>query len=111
MRRLIVCADGTWNSNDERKGHPTNVVKLARAILPVAPDGTSQIVYYHRGLGTGGWFDRWFGGLFGHGLSESVICCYRFLVDNYVPPDGDDPGDEIYLFGFSRGAFTVRSLA
>jgi uncharacterized protein (DUF2235 family) len=111
MRRLIVCADGTWNSNDEHKGHPTNVVKMARAILPVAPDGTSQIVYYHKGVGTGGWMDRWLGGLFGRGLSENVIACYRFLVDNYVSPSGDAPGDEIYLFGFSRGAFTVRSLA
>ncbi len=111
MRRLIVCADGTWNSNDEQKGHPTNVVKMARAILPVAPDGTSQIVYYHQGVGTGGWWNRMLGGAFGQGLSENVIACYRFLVDNYVEPNGDGGGDEIYLFGFSRGAFTVRSLA
>jgi uncharacterized protein (DUF2235 family) len=109
MRRLIVCADGTWNSNDEQKGHATNVVKMARAVLPVAPDGTSQIVYYHEGVGTGGWLDRWIGGVFGLGLSANVLACYRFLVDNYVDPKGD--GDEIYLFGFSRGAFTARSLA
>ena len=57
MRRLIVCADGTWNSDDEKKGHPTNVVKMARAILPVAPDGTAQVVYYHKGVGTGGRLD------------------------------------------------------
>jgi uncharacterized protein (DUF2235 family) len=111
MRRLIVCADGTWNSNDEQKGHPTNVVKMARAILPVAGDGTSQVVYYHQGVGTGGWLDRWFGGAFGQGLSGNVMQCYRFLVDNYVDPNGDGAGDEIFLFGFSRGAFTVRSLA
>jgi uncharacterized protein (DUF2235 family) len=111
MRRLIVCADGTWNSNDEAKGHPTNVVKMARAIRPVAPDGTSQIVYYHKGVGTGSWLDRWFGGAFGKGLSENVIACYRFLVDNYDHPSDDGSGDEIHLFGFSRGAFTVRSLA
>ena len=111
MRRLIVCADGTWNSNDEQKGHPTNVVKMTRAILPVAGDGTSQVVYYHQGVGTGGWLDRWFGGAFGQGLSGNVMQCYRFLVDNYVDPNSDGAGDEIFLFGFSRGAFTVRSLA
>jgi uncharacterized protein (DUF2235 family) len=111
MRRLIVCADGTWNSDDEGKGHPTNVVKMARAIRPVAPDGTSQVVFYHKGVGTGKLLDRWFGGAFGKGLSENVTACYRFLVDNYNDPNSDGDGDQIFLFGFSRGAFTVRSLA
>ena len=111
MRRLVVCADGTWNSKDDPRGHPTNVAKMARAILPVAPGGISQIVQYNRGIGTGGWLDRWFGGAFGHGLSDNVLQSYRFLVDNYVDANDDGDGDEIYLFGFSRGAFTVRSLA
>jgi type VI secretion system (T6SS) phospholipase Tle1-like effector len=54
-RRLVVCADRTWNTPDESSDvvrTPTNVSKLSRAILPVAADGTSQIVYYHEGVGT-----------------------------------------------------------
>lgn len=107
-RRLIICADGTWNTQDADGGSeppPTNVVKLARAIRPVAADGTSQIVLYHEGVGNARGLARMLGGAFGWGLSRNVRACYRFLVDNY------HPGDELYLFGFSRGAYTVRSLA
>jgi uncharacterized protein (DUF2235 family) len=108
MRRLIICADGTWNRPDEDDHGveaPTNVTKLARAIRPVARDGMSQIVSYHLGVGTGSLMDKVLGGAFGEGLDRHVLDCYRFLVDNYVV------GDELYLFGFSRGAYTVRSLA
>jgi uncharacterized protein (DUF2235 family) len=108
MRRLIICADGTWNRPDGSKvgqPKPTNVTKIARAICPVASDGTSQIVYYHEGVGTGfGPLERVLGGAFGIGLSKNIRTAYRFLVDNH------NPGDEIFLFGFSRGAYTVRSL-
>ena len=108
MRRIVICADGTWNrADDDDHGPetPTNVVKLARAILPVAADGTSQITYYHTGIGTHDGADRIVGGAFGEGLVTTILDCYRFLVNNYVP------GDELYFFGFSRGAYTVRSLA
>jgi uncharacterized protein (DUF2235 family) len=120
MKRLVVCCDGTW----QRVGQPcpTNVVKIARAILPEVPgpDGESvqQIVYYDTGVGVpfdfanANWFERQganiqraIGGLFGSGLEEKISAAYQFLAFNY------EPGDEIYLFGFSRGAFTVRSLA
>ena len=109
MRRLIVCADGTWNSPDQELEEfdlrkPSNVVKLARAIRPVDSSGTSQIVYYDTGVGTHNFVDKLVGGATGVGLSENVIAAYRFLVNNYV----DD--DEVYLFGFSRGAYTARSL-
>jgi uncharacterized protein (DUF2235 family) len=99
-RRKLKYRTSTWART------PSNVVKMARAILPQAADGTPQIVYYDEGVGTG-WdiIDRLWGGAFGLGLSENILQCYRFLVENYVD------GDEIYLFGFSRGAFTVRSLA
>jgi uncharacterized protein (DUF2235 family) len=100
-RRLIVCADGTWNTAEVPR--PTNVVLMARSILPVAPDGTTQVVFYHPGVGTGPFLDRWTGGAFGQGLSNNVKDVYRFLIYNYVP------GDDIVLFGFSRGAYTVRS--
>ena len=110
MRRLILCADGTWCTRDQidrESGtrHPTNVTKLARAVVPQSPDGTSQIVYYHAGIGTYGPLDHLTGGAFGDGMGTNVQDLYRFLVYNYAP------GDEIYLFGFSRGAFTVRTLA
>lgn len=100
-RRLIICADGTWNTAEAPC--PTNVVLLARAISPVASNGTPQIVLYHPGVGTGPFLDRWSGGAFGDGLSNNVKDIYRFLIYNYVP------GDDLMLFGFSRGAYTVRS--
>jgi len=103
-RRLIICCDGTWNSPiTERE---TNVVHLLRAIVPVCPKtNVTQISYYHRGVGTGNALDSFLGGMAGIGLSGSVKSCYGFLVDNY------QAGDEILLFGFSRGAYVVRSVA
>lgn len=100
-KRLIVCCDGTWNHADQPS--PTNVTKLALAVLPQAAD-MRQLVYYRSGVGTlrG---TRLRGGAFGTGLSGNVMDAYRFLVDNY------EPDDKLYLFGFSRGAFTARSLA
>lgn len=103
-KKLIVCCDGTWNW-PEQKGGPTNVIKMVRAISPADRAGTPQVVYYHPGVGTGNFIDRIMGGSFGIGLSRNVQDAYQFLVNNY------QSGDEIYLFGFSRGAFTVRSLA
>ena len=106
-RRLVVCADGTWNTQEGRgvaEPPPTNVVKLARAVRPVAADGSTQIVYYHEGVGNGSPLLRFLGGVAGYGLSRNIRDCYRFLVDNYMP------GDQLYFFGFSRGAYTVRSL-
>jgi uncharacterized protein (DUF2235 family) len=103
MKRLIVCSDGTWNTRD--RGRPTNVEKIAQAILPTAPDGTPQVVFYDQGVGTSLLLDQYLGGAFGIGLAKNVEDAYRFLVDNYTD------GDEIFLFGFSRGAFTVRSTA
>jgi uncharacterized protein (DUF2235 family) len=103
-RRLIICCDGTWNSPLQKR--ETNVVALLRAIKPTAEPGhIPQIVLYHLGVGTGNFLDRLIGGGAGVGLSNSVKACYGFLVDNYRP------GDEILLFGFSRGAYVVRSVA
>jgi hypothetical protein len=103
-RRLVVCCDGTWNTPD-RRGHTTNVVRLVRSIRSYSSDGVSQIVYYHPGVGTGNVVDRWIGGGTGIGLSENVRSAYAFFVDNYRD------GDEVFLFGFSRGAYTARSVA
>ncbi len=110
MKRIVICADGTWDVRDridEASGvrRPTNVTKVARAIRPRAANGTDQIVYYHEGVGTHGPLDQWTGGAFGHGMEDNIRDLYRVIVYNY------EPGDELYFFGFSRGAFTVRSLA
>lgn len=67
-------------------------------------DGVSQMKFYDEGVGTK-WFDRLSGGAFGYGLSDNVRSGYRWLMEHY------NPGDEIFIFGFSRGAFTARSLA
>lgn len=106
-RKLIVCADGTWNTendNDEGLPCPTNVTRLRRAMLPVDSQGIAQIVHYQPGVGTT-FGIRFRGGALGRGIFDNVTDCYEFLVRHYLP------GDRIYLFGFSRGAFTVRSLA
>lgn len=108
MRRLVVCADGTWNTAEQEKDGqptPTNVTKMFRAVAPVDDEGVSQLKYHQAGVGTRLGFDRWIGGGFGAGLSQNVMDCYRWLVANY------SDGDEIFLFGFSRGAYTARSLA
>jgi len=109
-KRIIICADGTWNAPDQtdKRGvrKPSNVVKMARAVLPIASDGTSQVVFYDQGVGTDDSLtSKIIGGAFGKGLTKNILDCYRFIVHNY------NPGDEIFLFGFSRGAFTMRSLA
>ena len=105
--RLIVCCDGTWNTADQAiSGHPspTNVTKLALSLAAEDAAGASQCVYYHPGVGTSR-RERLTGGAFGVGLSRNVLDAYRFLIDTY------ESGDWLYLFGFSRGAFTARSLA
>ncbi|MHB9863486.1 DUF2235 domain-containing protein [Streptomyces sp. YIM S03343] len=101
-RRLVVCCDGTWNFADQPS--KTNVSKIALSVHPGPATGKDQRVYYHSGVGTHRW-EHLGGGAFGVGLSRDVTDAYRFLVQTY------QPGDELFLFGFSRGAFTARSLA
>jgi uncharacterized protein (DUF2235 family) len=102
-KSLIVCFDGTWN-RPSIWGWETNVRKLHDALLPTDGNGELQEKRYRRGVGTGGLLDRFLGGAFGIGLSASLRYGYGFLVDNF------SPGDRIFLFGFSRGAYTARSL-
>ena len=101
MKRLIVCCDGTWNRLDTQC--PTNVVRVAQAVKRTASDGVPQIVFYDEGIGVDS--NKIVGGVTGLGIDKNIQDAYRFLSFNY------DRGDEIYLFGFSRGAYTVRSLA
>lgn len=137
MKRLIVCCDGTWQSQDNEVA--TNVLKIAQAVSTKDKNEIDQTLYYDQGIGAvpdyknreedREWNDfflktddvidetiiaakrmvyhaqRMFGGIFGLGIEEKIEEAYIFLCLNY------EPGDEIYLFGFSRGAYTIRSLA
>jgi len=110
MKRLVICADGTWNHRDQvdsetGKRRPTNVTKVARAIRPRTRDGVDQIVFYHDGIGTRGGLDHWTGGAFGRGMERNVQSLYRSILYNW------ESGDDLFFFGFSRGAFTIRTLA
>lgn len=110
MKRIAIFCDGTWNRHDAV--NPTNVVRMAQAVKHTADDGRKQQVFYVLGVGAGRgsnavarWLDRFAGGAMGWGLIENIEDAYRALVFCY------EPGDEIFIFGFSRGAYTARSLA
>lgn len=110
MKRIAIFCDGTWNKSDA--AHPTNVVRLAQAVRRTDASGTKQCVLYLEGVGSGvgstavaRWFDRLLGGALGWGLDLNIVEAFRSLVFLY------EPGDEIFIFGFSRGAYTARSLA
>jgi uncharacterized protein (DUF2235 family) len=122
-RRLVILLDGSLNNPEQAVpttgGHtlykPTNILKAYRAVLPVAADGRSQIAYYSEGVGSFigepvpfsgllGAVEGLAGGAFGAGFEARIKSAYRFLVANY------QPGDEIYVFGFSRGAAEAQGL-
>lgn len=103
MKRIVICCDGTSNKPDI--DNVTNVVKVASGIANVDGDNNPQVVFYDQGVGSDGLIDHLTGGIFGWGVTKNIREAYRFLVTNY------SPGDEIYIFGFSRGAFTARSLS
>lgn len=111
-KNIAVFCDGTWNKSDAP--NPTNVVRLAQAVRNSQENNKErqQVVIYVEGVGTGRGagkiakkLDKVLGGVFGWGLLENIKEAYRAIVFNY------QPGDQIFLFGFSRGAYTARSLA
>jgi uncharacterized protein (DUF2235 family) len=112
MKRIVSLIDGTWN--EEGKGNDTNIAKLdpnyskagAPLIKPKATDGTRQIALYHEGVGSDPDFLKHaLGGAIGIGLRKIVQDAYRHIAENYAR------GDEIYILGFSRGAYAARALA
>ncbi|MBV9563028.1 MAG: DUF2235 domain-containing protein [Bradyrhizobium sp.] len=112
MKRIIILIDGTWN--DEGKGNDTNIAKLdpnyeaagAPLIKPVAADGTEQRAFYHDGVGNDpDLLKRLLGGAIGIGLRKIVQEGYQKVVENYAL------GDQIFILGFSRGAYAARALA
>lgn len=109
MRNLVLCCDGTSN---QFTAHRTNVLKLCYAL---EKDRERQLVYYHPGIGTrapvgigtsfGTLAGKVAGLAFGHGLQADIADAYIFLMNHYRP------GDRVYIFGFSRGAYTARVIA
>jgi uncharacterized protein (DUF2235 family) len=105
-KSIILFSDGTGNSS--AKLFKTNVWRLYEALdlgPPTAGRPFVQIAYYDNGVGTSQFRPlALLGGVFGIGLKRNILAIYRFLCRNYKP------GDRIYAFGFSRGAFTIRLL-
>lgn len=102
MKRLIYCLDGTTNTYDA--ANPTNVVMAHKSIAETSSDGVEQVRYYDEGVGTK-LGEKFTGMAFGAGLMKNILQAYEHLCLNY------EPGDQIYIFGFSRGAYTARSFA
>ena len=106
-KNIVICCDGTGNQFGEQN---SNVVKLYKALVCDA----AQIAYYHPGVGTMGsrnaltgmaqWWTRILGLAFGYGISDNVADAYQFLMQEF------GPDDHVYVFGFSRGAYTARAL-
>lgn len=112
MKNIVICCDGTGNEISE---NISNVLKLYRCLRKTSKTEPHQVAFYDPGVGTLARPDPWkklrqdafaiFGLATGYGLDDNVLAAYQFLVHNY------EEGDDIYLFGFSRGAYTVRVLA
>ena len=112
MKNIVICCDGTGNEISE---NISNVLKLYRMLRKTGKTEPHQIVFYDPGVGTLARPDPWrkvwqdtitiLGLATGYGLDDNVLAAYEFLINNY------EEGDESYLFGFSRGAYTVRVLA
>ena len=97
MKRIAIFLDGTWNTLENN----TNVWRLRSLCDPAAPN---QVVYYSKGVGTS-FGEKVRGGVGGYGIDNEIIDAYTWLTQCF------EPGDEIFIFGFSRGAYTARSLS
>jgi uncharacterized protein (DUF2235 family) len=95
QKRLAIYLDGTWNSVDSN----TNVWRLRALTTSKGKDDKPQLVYYSVGV------NGIIGGIFGQGIDDNIRLAYEWLVENY------NDGDEIFIFGFSRGGYTARALA
>jgi uncharacterized protein (DUF2235 family) len=125
-KNIVICCDGTGNDysrpnptgpKDKRNGYNSNVVKLYTALEV----NNQQVAYYHPGVGTMGaptathWITReWSrikGLAFGAGFRDNVLDAYRYLMQVYNDNGGHGNEDRVFIFGFSRGAYTARALA
>jgi uncharacterized protein (DUF2235 family) len=94
-KKLAVFLDGTWNAVADN----TNVWRMKSLCATASSEGAPQLVYYDIGV------NGFFGGMVGKGLSQNVREAYEWIIDNY------NAGDDVFIFGFSRGAYTARSLS
>jgi len=107
-RNIILCFDGTGNSASSV--NKSNVWRMYQALDQSQPE--KQIAYYIRGVGTSNVSVlKVVGEVFGFGVASNVRHLYSSLCQNYQPASDGYEGDRIYIFGFSRGAFTARLLA
>lgn len=100
-KNIVICLDGTWNDKDD----PNAMSNVALLHDMSIHDGVKQITHYDKGVGTSGWYDKKLGGVHGVGLSENIREAYAYLAQSY------EENDNVFIFGFSRGAYTARSLA
>ncbi len=108
-KNIVLCSDGTGNRGG--KGQGTNVWRIYHAIDRNSKK-KEQVAFYDDGVGTEDYkYLRYFSGATGFGFTRNVKDLYRLLVLNYDDMSGDGTPPDIYLFGFSRGAYTVRALA
>jgi uncharacterized protein (DUF2235 family) len=108
MKRIVLCFDGTWDQPGNSAVPAgarveSNVPRFAESILSMGKNGVRQDVWYNEGVGTA-WWNHLTGGAFGSGLDYHIIKGYEHLAQTY------EDGDEVYIVGFSRGAYTARSL-
>jgi uncharacterized protein (DUF2235 family) len=106
-KNIVICCDGTGNEFGKQR---SNVVKLYEVLVR----NENQVIYYHPGVGTmgarsaltaiGKWWTRVIGLAFGYGISDNIADAYQFLMKAF------EPEDRVYVFGFSRGAYTARAL-
>jgi uncharacterized protein (DUF2235 family) len=108
MKRIVLCFDGTWNKpadenlpSDEQV--ETNVRRFYESLQETGADGVKQMKWYDEGVGTH-WYDQFIGGAIGTGLEVNIVQGYEFLSETY------EDGDQVFVLGFSRGAYTARSL-
>ena len=108
MKRIVICFDGTWNKPADEalaadRRVETNVCRFYEAVRDGDKNGVRQAKWYDEGVGAH-WYDRYIGGAIGAGLERNIVQGYEYLANQY------EDGDEVYILGFSRGAYTARSL-
>lgn len=102
MKKIVIFCDGTWQSLETE--HSTNIRKLKDLLKPTDDNGVKQSAHYLSGVGTGDAVDAVVGGITSDGLEEKIQEAYKLLCEHFCE------GDEIHILGFSRGAYTARSL-
>jgi uncharacterized protein (DUF2235 family) len=104
VKRIILCFDGTWDKpGADANSVESNVCRFCGSLAPMGSDGVRQQKWYNEGVGTH-WWNHLPGGAFGVGLDRHILAGYSYLVENY------EDGDEVFVLGFSRGAYTARSM-